>query len=242
MAWLVPKHIPLPQNFVGFSPESGQPQPGFQHYTRHLPHWRKPGACYLCTFRLRDSLPAEIIARMKAEEKAWHERLQEAAAATATLDKRLSAEEWNAWLAFAQKQARKLDLLLDKGHGECLLRHAANRAPLVETLHHQEDQRVEMLAYAIMPNHVHVLCRPLPDHELETLTASWKRRSSQQIHQRLGRRGPLWQNESWDRIIRDAEHYATAIRYIAKNPLVARLNETEATVWLHPSITAQPAP
>lgn len=231
---MVPMHIPLPKDFMGFSPESGALEVGFHHYSRHLPHWRKPGACYVCTFRLRDSLPAEVVARMKAERESWQKRLATARAKNAG---QVPADLLEAWLAFERRQTRKLDLLLDEGHGECLLRDVENRAPLVEALHHLEGVRVEMLAYAIMPNHVHVLCRPLAGHTLESLTGSWKRRSSLRIHRRLERRGPMWQDESWDRIIRDAEHYETAVRYIAKNPLAARLAEDEATVWLHPAIS-----
>lgn len=232
MAWFIPQHIPLPPNFIGFAPESSMPDPGFHQYTRHLPHWRKAGTCYLSTFRLRDSLPAEVVARMKAEEKTWQQRLAEAALNN---HGRLPGDEMDAWDAFQRKRLRKLDLLLDEGHGECLLRHPEHREVLVEALHHGE-RRVEILAYAIMPNHAHVLCRPLPGHALESLMGSWKRRSSQRIHHALGRTGSFWQDESWDRIIRDAEHYATAVRYIAKNPVVARLREDEATVWLHPSM------
>jgi putative transposase len=233
MAWLVPKHIPLPAGFIGFSPESGL-EASLQRYSRHLPHWRKEGACYISTFRLRDSLPAEVMKKMEAQRQYWLRRLEDAAKRH---HGQVPLEERAAWDAFEKKEARKLDLLLDEGHGECLLRHEEHRQPLVEALHHLDGKRVEMLAYAIMPNHAHVLCRPLTGHTLESLTGSWKRRSSQWIHQRLGRRGALWQDESWDRIIRDAEHYATAVRYIAKNPVVARLSHEEATVWLHPSIT-----
>lgn len=235
MAWLVPKHIPLPADFIGFSPESGL-ETSLQRYSRHLPHWRKDGTCYLCTFRLNDSLPVEVVSQMEAQRQDWMRRLEEASVRNRGL---LPPEEREAWERFQKQEMRKLEMLLDEGHGECLLRHAEHRQPLVTALHHFEGKRVEMLAYVIMPNHAHVLCRPLGGHTLELLTGSWKRRSSQRIHQRIGRRGALWQDESWDRIIRDAEHYATAVRYIAKNPLVARLKPDAATVWLHPSITTR---
>ncbi|MBE7497773.1 MAG: transposase [Verrucomicrobiaceae bacterium] len=233
MAWFVPRQIPLPAGFIGFDPQSSVPDTQFTAYGRHLPHWRREGACYLATFRLRDSLPEEIVARMRDEQRQWQARLASAASKN---EGRIPQQEWSEWQAFEQRRARKLDLLLDEGRGECLLRHAAHRTPLVEALHHQEGTRVEMLAYAIMPNHAHVLCRPLPGHALEALLGSWKRRSSQRIHRLLGRSGPMWQDESWDRIIRDGDHYATAARYIAKNPLAAGLSEDEATVWLHPTM------
>jgi putative transposase len=231
MSWFVPQHVPLPINFTGFDPESTLPVEGFDSYTRHLPHWRFPGACYICTFRTRDSLPLEIMEQFKAEEQRWQKRLD-----AATQKGVLPSEIRDAWHAFQRKQVRKLDLLLDTGRGECLLRHPEHRTILAEAFHHFEGARVEMLAYVIMPNHAHVLCRPLPGHVLEMLTASWKRHSSQRIHRLLGRTGPLWQNETWDRMIRDEAHYTRAVRYIAQNPAKAQLQQNEATVWLHPSM------
>jgi hypothetical protein len=54
----------------------------------------------------------------------------------------------------------------------------------------------------------------------------------------LGRSGSLWQEESFDRLIRDADHYGRVVRYIAKNPVLAHLQPSEAAVWMHPKIVA----
>lgn len=239
MVWLIPARIPLPDEFVGFDPESPLTQ-DFDAYHRHLPHWRAPGRCYFLTFRLRDSIPADVMAAMQAEAQAWQKRLAEVARRCAG---RLPPEEWAAWQDFQQVQMRKLEIVLDEGRGECLLRLPEHQQPLVEALHYFEGTRCEMLAYAIMPNHAHVMCRPLGNHTLESLTRSWKRHSGDRIHRRRGRAGSLWQDESFDRIIRDAAHYRQAVRYIVKNPLKARLQPPEAVVWLHPRIVeanAQP--
>ncbi|MFN0076751.1 MAG: transposase [Prosthecobacter sp.] len=226
MLWLVPENIPLPSEFKGFKPDSPLTH-DFDAYERHMPHWRVLGCCYFTTFRLRDSVPPEIWAEMKAAAKVWAKRL-----AVGTL----RAEEWAAWQDFQQTQLRKLELVLDEGRGECLLRQPEHREVIVAALHHFEGTRCEMLAYAIMPNHVHVLCRPLGQHALESLTRSWKRHSSDRIHRRLGRSGSFWQEESFDRVVRDAEHYRRVVRYIAMNPAKAGLKPADATVWMHPKI------
>lgn len=238
MAWFIPAHIPLPDGFVGFDPESPLTR-DFQTYQRHLPHWRAPGRCYFLTFRMRDSVPAKVMAAMQAETQAWQKRL---AAAALQHRGKLPPEEWEAWQRFQQVQMRKLELTLDQGLGECLLRLPEQQQPLVEALHHFDGVRCTMLAYAIMPNHAHVVCRPMGDHTVEDLARSWKRHSADRIHRRLGRSGSLWQEESFDRIIRDAAHYRQAVRYIAKNPLKARLHPTQAVVWLHPRIVEANAP
>lgn len=232
MAWLIPDHIPLPEDFLGFDPEIPLNQ-DFETYQRHLPHWRAPGRCYFTTFRLRDSIPSEVFLEMKAEAQAWQQRLAEVAHQNGG---RLPPEEWAAWQHFQQVQLRKLEMILDEGRGECLLRFQEHQEPLIEALHHFEGTGCEMLAYAIMPNHVHVICRPLGDHSLESLCRAWKRHSADRIHRRLSRAGSLWQEESFDRVIRDAEHYCRAVRYIARNPVKAHLQPPEAVVWLHPRI------
>lgn len=232
MPWFIPAHVPLPEDFRGFDPDSPLTQ-DWDTYQRHLPHWRVTGGCYFITFRLRDSVPAEVWQEMKAAAQAWQQRL---ALATQQHGGKLPPAEWAAWQDFQQVQMRKLDLVLDEGRGECLLRQPEHQQPLIEALHHFEGTRCEMHAYALMPNHAHVLCRPLGEHALESLTRSWKRHSGDRIHRRLGRTGSLWQEESFDRLIRDAAHYRQAVRYIAKNPPKAGLQAPEAVVWLHPRI------
>jgi REP element-mobilizing transposase RayT len=63
---------------------------------------------------------------------------------------------------------RRIEEYLDAGHGACWL-HRADIAALVEgALLHFDQQRYRLLAWCIMPNHVHALIEtmegfPLPD-------------------------------------------------------------------------------
>ena len=198
-------------------------------YERHLPHWRLPGAAYFVTFRLADSIPPNILAEVQRETETWRQKI--ATHAISLPDSALAE-----WQEFQRARLLKLETLLDEGHGEGLLRETPHRQVVIDALHHFEGQRCEMLAYAIMPTHVHALCRILDQHRLEDVCNSWKWFTAQRIQRSLGRKGPLWQNENFDRIIRDAGHYQTTVRYIAKNPLKARLPANEATVWFCQSI------
>jgi len=228
MSWLLPKNISLPHDFRGFDPITSLSQEGFSYYERHLPHWRLEGACYLVTFRLDDSLPKTVELEMRREAEMWRKRLNQVLAAN---HGQLPEEEIAAWNKFQQVQQRKLDRLLDDGHGKCLLAEPSHRQIIETALHHFEGRRCEMLAFTIMPNHVHVLCRPLGKHRLENLCGSWKWFTTRSIQHELRRSGGLWQKENFDRIIRDADHYATAVRYIAKNPIKAGLSTDKASVW-----------
>lgn len=231
--WLIPRETPLPCDFVGFDPTSPSQDLAFSAYHRHPPHWRKAGVCYLVTFRLTDSLPVEVVIEMKHQAKTWQQRL---AAAAAEHEGHLPEEIRREWELFQSRQLRKLDQILDKGRGECVLREEPEREIVTQALHYFEGRRLLLHAYVVMPNHVHVLAQPLPGHPLEKLCGSWKRHTNRLIQSMLHRRGSLWQAENFDRIIRDPQHFTQTVRYIAKNPLRAGLSSREATVWLHPSI------
>ena len=225
MTWQVPTDIPLPVDFTGFDPECDfHPQSQFRRYIRHMPHWRFEGVCYFITFRLNDSIPAASIKEMRSEDEVWKNRI-------VSCGGKLPEDANLEWIKFQRTRLLKVELLTDEGHGECLLRDTKLREIVVATLHYFEAVRCEMLAFAIMPNHVHALCRPLGSHRIENLVGSWKRHSALQINRVLGRRGSLWQQETFDRIIRDSEHYRRVVRYIAGNPIKARTRENEATVW-----------
>ena len=235
MLWRVPENIPLPSDFVGFDPTSNVPAVGFSSYERNLPHWRLAGACYFVTFRLDDSLPTEVEMEMRREMAEWQRRLAQAKAQHVG---RLPPDAAVAWVAFQRARLRKLEGLLDEGHGECVLRDPANREIVEKSLLHFEGVRGEMIAFVIMPNHVHLACRPLAEHALEKLCASWKWYSAQQIQRRRARVGGLWQEENFDRLVRDAEHLANVVRYIARNPIKPGLAENEASVWFSDAIRA----
>ena len=224
MAWRLPTTIPLLANFSGFDPESGFQPPQFHRYERHLPHWLLAGACYFSTFRLNDSIPAASPKEMRAEDEGWLSRF-------AACGGKLSEEANLAWIKFKRSRLLKLELLADEGHGECLLRDPCLQSIMAAALHHFEAVRCEMFAFVIMPNYVQTLCRPLGEQLIERLAGFWKRHSAGHINKTLGRRGRVWQQETFDRIIRDPEHYRRVVRHIAEKQFQARIPEREASVW-----------
>jgi putative transposase len=235
MPWRIPTSIPLPTDFKGFDPQYTIGLIDFQRYERHLPHWRLPGACYFTTFRLNDSLPANVVDEFRREKLHWEERLtlaEKGNCGSFLQDERVAFAEYQ------RTHLAKLEAIVDECHGECLLRQSALRIVVEEALHHFEGTRSEMFAHAVMPNHVHVLCRPLGSHDIEKLAGSWKRHSADRIHRILGRSGSLWQQESFGRIIRDGDHFARVARYIGNNPSKSKLRQDEATVWFSDAIQA----
>jgi putative transposase len=225
--------LTVPDWFLPFSPRWSDPERMTQSYRRKLPHWRYEGATYVVTFRLHDSLPRAVAVALHEEAAVWMRRI---AAERAALNGLLSAATHLAWEAFQQEHFRHLDSHLDACHGSCLLRRPECRAIVAEALTFFEGERCRVGAFVIMPNHVHVLCSPLPGWPLEGIAGSWKQHSARRLNDLLGTRGRHWQPETHDRLVRDGDHFRRAVSYLAKNPAKARLPAGEATVWLAPEL------
>ena len=90
-----------------------------------------------------------------------------------------------------------------------------------------------------MPDHVHVLAQPLPRpgggvFNLAEILHSVKRHSARRINQLRGTQGPLWQDERYDRIIRDEAEFLEKWNYIRNNPVKAELaSSPEDYPWLY---------
>jgi type I restriction enzyme R subunit/putative DNA methylase len=94
----------------------------------------------------------------------------------------------------------------------------------------------ELGAYVVMPNHVHLLVRPLvsPDRLLRSLKGSTARAANLL----LGRTGePFWQKESYDHWVRDHAEFLRIRGYIEANPVKAGLvSRPEDFPWSSASI------
>lgn len=83
------------------------------------------------------------------------------------------------------------------------------RTIALQALQHWDGRKWTIYAAVIMPDHVHVLAQPLalPESEgvydLAEIIHSVKSFSVHQINIQRGRKGSIWQDERFDRIIRD---------------------------------------
>ena len=178
----------------------------------HLAHWEQTGATYFVTFRLADSIPADVLSQWKCERAAW-------------LKLHPQPWDWKTAREYMRRFEEEREHWLDQGHGSCLLREPRAAAIVAESLNHFDRERYLVDAYVIMPNHVHVLFKPLGKNSLADILHSWKSFTAQALNREMNRAGALWMHESFDTIVRDAEHLRVCREYIAQNPAKARLSE-----------------
>ena len=208
-------NLPAPPGFQGLHPDKP-----VHIYVRHLPHWRQEGATYAATFRLHDSLPQEKLNELAALRQEWERR-----------NPPPHGDEQLAQLARATM--RRVDRWLDLGMGSCRLKDTAAAQLVVDALHHFDGERYELDCYVIMPNHVHVVVRPFGAIDsLEDILHSWKGYTGQRINRLFGLHGSLWQDESFDRIIRHEEHLYRAVQYVGANARRAGLDAGRCPRWI----------
>lgn len=176
---------------------------------RNLPHWEQDGVWYFITFRLADALPASVVLELKNQRERWKQ--------THALET-LTPEELAEYHKLFSERYEKL---LNAGSGSCLLREPANAEIVDGALRFFDGQRYELDETIIMPNHVHVLVKPLANNHLVDILHSWKSYTANQINARTKQSDQLWQHESYDHIVRHENAMHAIRRYIRENPKVA---------------------
>ncbi len=188
------------------------PNAPIDRHEHRLPHWQQGDVFCFVTWRLADSLPAEKIKEWQAERDAWLSRHPE------PWDERTEEE-------YHERFSRQIDQWLDQGHGSCLLRDREYATVVADAIRHFVGERYDIASFVVMPNHVHVLFRLRAPHRLEEVVKSWKGFTAREINRRIGKTGPLWQEDYWDRLIRNPRHFAKCVEYIRENPVKAKLRE-----------------
>jgi putative transposase len=110
---------------------------------------------------------------------------------------------------------------------------ASERDLIATELRSRQEQRYELYAYVVMNDHVHVLLRIFGGEPLEKVIHSWKSFTAHAMQRRHGRRGRVWQEEYFDRIVRDEREFEQKFNYITGNPWT-RWPELKGYRWVWP--------
>ncbi len=108
-----------------------------------------------------------------------------------------------------------------------------SRTLALDAIRFWDGRRWHVYAAVVMPDHIHVLPRPLPVdperseicYDLAELLQSIKGFSARAINKQMGRTGSLWQEERYDRLVRNPGEFEENWTYIRNNPVKAGLVE-----------------
>jgi len=175
------------------------------HERGYLPHCDKPGLIQFVTFRLADSMPSN------------------------------RRGEWEHLLSIADEseKRRKFEEYLDRGLGDCHLCDPRVADFTGKALLYHHGKRFRLLAWVIMPNHVHALVE-IWQVPVAKIVQNWKSIVAVEANKLLGGTGRFWQPDYWDRFMRDERQTCRAILYIENNPVKAKLCRV-VEEWPHSS-------
>jgi REP element-mobilizing transposase RayT len=208
-----------PPSFESFGEDCFvNPYAPIDRHEHHLPHWQQGAVFYFVTWRLADSLSSTKLKAWKYERELWL---------------RLHPEPWDekSEEEYHERFSRKIDEWLDQGQGSCLLRDVSYSALVAKAMLHFDGERYVVASFVVMPNHVHVLFRVMAPYRLEQIVKSWKGFSAREINRRTGKVGSLWQEDYWDRLIRNSRHFYKCLQYIRENPVKACLQEKSFVLY-----------
>ena len=89
---------------------------------------------------------------------------------------------------------------------------------------HDHGKRFLLHAAVVMPEHLHLMLTPLRDengwpYSLASILKLIKGTSARDVNRLVGRCGPVWQEESFDHVLRGNESFAKKVEYIRENPV-----------------------
>ena len=175
----VPAHVrrrwPLSQPPARSESHSARSEHRSVYSRSYLPHADVPRVVQGITFRLADSVPRSVIAR-------WREEI--------LLDRRLRTDR-----ARHEELQRRIARYEDAGRGECHLRRPEIAALVRDALARFDGERYQLLAWCVMPNHVHVLIKQRQGFPLGELVKGWKVFTAREANVILDRAGRFWMRE-----------------------------------------------
>ena len=94
-----------------------------------------------------------------------------------------------------------------------------------------QKHAVEIMAYCLMTNHIHLVLRPNSEDGLQHVLKPLHMRYAQRINKAMGWKGHLWQGRFFSSPLDEAYTWS-AIRYVERNPLRAGIvDKAEGYRW-----------
>ncbi|MBU0473321.1 MAG: hypothetical protein KKF62_04085 [Bacteroidetes bacterium] len=130
------------------------------YYKRNLPHYQPMGYTFFVTFRLAGSLPVDVVKKLKLD------REKELQIISSIINNKLRTEKY---YEYQKKYFAIFDNLLESCKSSPKWLMDENIAKITqEAIHYRDKSEYELIAYTIMPNHVHLVFTPITiiDHDV----------------------------------------------------------------------------
>jgi REP element-mobilizing transposase RayT len=170
-------------------------------HRRNLLHLYFNEGIYFITYRLANSLPVKVVAEIQAAIK---------------------NNEWKDDIHFKTLLIKYDKLLHDNSRDEKYLTNPRVAEICKHTLHYPDNKDYKLICYCIMTNHIHLVFELLNENKgISKIMQSIKRISARKSNLILNRAGKFWQDESYDRLVRDDKDLYFVIKYVLMNPVNA---------------------
>ena len=169
----------------------------------YLPHIIESNSIYFVTFRLVDSFPAKVLSRCR--EKA-HFDFRAGSTKKESYEYQKAVQEY-----------------LDTSHGNCWLKNPEVASIVNNAIRYFNNERYELFAWTIMPNHVHVLFKLIGNYLLSSILHTWKSFTAKEANRVLGHTSEFWQREYFDVLVKNERQLEFFLRYVLNNPVKAGL-------------------
>lgn len=191
------------------------------YHKRYLPHIQPVDAVLFVTYCLAFKYPGKFYAQLQKRKI----RFQESIKNISKKEKTKKAEIFN------KKQFDFTDNFIANFKDSPEWLSDGKIAEIVKySLLFQDKNEYDLLCYCIMPNHVHILIKPLlksegKPHPLFPIMQKHKSYTAVEANKILNRSGKFWQHSYYDHYVRDEKEYFNIIRYILNNPVKANFVE-----------------
>lgn len=195
------------------------------YYHRHLPHYQPLYAKYHVVFRLAESLPKNVIEELRIEK----ENIKNKSVVNIKTLQKSYFERFES-------------LLNSTYYGPDWLKDVDVANVVKKAIEYRDGKDYDLLAYCIMPNHVHLIFELMKNdvcvksksinkngrvsdstYMVTKILESLKKYTALRSNRILKRSGNFWQHESYDHVVRDDNELESSLWYILCNPVKAGL-------------------
>lgn len=195
-------------------------------YRNNLPHFQQPGQSYFVSCCLKSAVPPKTLASYRTKLETLKNEIAFLTQQNATKDiiNLLKSD----YQLYRRRYIKAFDDLLHLQTEHIInLYDESNRKIMFDAFLFWEGNKIENVAFCIMPNHFHwVFHTKKVDKNgnpvyLQDILHSVKGATARKINRLAKRSGRLWQQESFDTTIQNRIHMHNVVEYTLNNPVAA---------------------